>query len=46
MSNLLGLSEEDKKKILDKHKNEIKKMNVKREEDKKGLKIPEVKKPS
>ena len=46
MGNLLGLSEEDKKKILDKHKEEIKKINLKKEELKKGLQKPEPKKPS
>lgn len=45
MSNLLGLSEKDKKKILDKHKEEIKKINLKKEEAKKGLQIPQIKKP-
>ena len=46
MSNLLGLSEADKKKILEKHKEEIKKINAKKEEAKKGVQIPEIKKPS
>jgi hypothetical protein len=38
------MSEEEKKNILNKHKDEIKKTNEKKEDLKKGLKTPENKK--
>lgn len=40
------MSEEEKRKILDKHKNEIKTDKTKKEEIKKGLQKPENKKKS
>jgi hypothetical protein len=44
MSNLFDLSEEEKKKILDKHKDATKSHYVKKDELKKGLQKPEEKK--
>lgn len=44
MKNLFELSEEEKKKILDKHKDATKNHYVKKDELKKGLQKPEDKK--
>jgi len=44
--NVFKMSEEEKRKILDKHKNEIKTDKTKKEEIKKGLQKPENKKKS
>jgi hypothetical protein len=44
MKNLFELSEEEKKKILEKHKDATKSHYVKKEETKKGLQKPEDKK--
>ena len=41
---IFGMSEEEKKKILEKHKDATKSHNVKKEETKKGLQKPEEKK--
>lgn len=41
MKNLFDLSEEEKKKILDKHKDATKSHYVKKDEIKKGLQKPE-----
>jgi hypothetical protein len=41
---IFGMSEEEKKKILDKHKDATKNHYVKKEETKKGLQKPEEKK--
>jgi len=41
MKNLFDLSEEEKKKILDKHKDATKSHYVKKDETKKGLQKPE-----
>lgn len=43
MSNLLNMTEDEKKKILEKHKQETSKVNQKKEELKKGLQKPEKK---
>lgn len=43
MSKILNMSEEEKKKILEKHKEETNKINLKKEELKKGLQKPEKK---
>ena len=40
---IIKMSAEEKKKILDKHKEATKDHNVKKEETKKGLKAPEKK---
>ena len=43
MNNLLNMSEDEKQKILKKHKEETKKVNNKKDELKKGLQKPEKK---
>lgn len=43
MSSILNMSEEEKKKILEKHKTEVEKLNQKKDEMKKGLQKPEKK---
>ncbi len=44
MGKILQMSEEEKKAILDKHKEATKKVSDKKEENKKGLQKPENKK--
>ena len=46
MSGILNMSNDEKKKILDKHKEEVKKLNDKKNDLKKGLKNPNDKKTS
>lgn len=41
---IFGMSNDEKKKILEKHKEATKNQNVKKEETKKGLQKPEKKK--
>lgn len=43
MSKLFNMSEDEKKKILEKHKEETNKVNQKKEDLKKGLQKPEKK---
>jgi len=43
---VFGMSEEEKKKILEKHKNATKNHYVKKDEMKKGIQVPKKDKPS
>lgn len=46
MSSVFKMTEEEKKKILEKHKDATKSHNVKKDETKKGLQQPDKKKTS